>query len=333
MSTFADPLASIAVAKYLCFAKNTSDVKENFKKSISSYDKFSNNYPEFEYAITADIDMLLHLKRVGKFYLKEIKQYETSGMMSASIVDYVMTTMSDYEVDQIHMVVEYSQQYSCYEITATSKPLLITKFDLTDGKHKFETIQIDLAFMECAKILNDIFIGSMGCRRLVEPHPKRVRPNIHNILFNLSKTRTPLTDRIKEALKGATKDILISGWIGRAIIPDLKKCRELGVDIKIVTHRPQEAEGTKGSSDKREAFEELQKFVDLENVRILHSCHARMVIVDEQIVFVGSMDLDSASLSERDEAAIMSEDIDIIARSRYLFQELFSKGTKLKSRV
>jgi phosphatidylserine/phosphatidylglycerophosphate/cardiolipin synthase-like enzyme len=200
---------------------------------------------------------------------------------------------------------------------------------LTQGLYEFPPIHIDLGFIECARALDAIFVGGMGCSQLVPPHPQRLRPSIHNIWFNLSKVRTPLKDRLEESLRAASKEVLIAGWIGCAIIPQLKKCVELGVRLRIITKTPQEASG-KGASDKSEAFRELPKFLSSDDVRLLPSCHARIIVIDERIAFVGSMDLDSESLSERDEAAIISEDADVVGKTHQFFEELFSKGTKPK---
>lgn len=189
-------------------------------------------------------------------------------------------------------------------------------------------MRIDIAFADCARFLDAVFIGGMGCERILSPRPLRSRPSAHEIVVNVSKARTQLTDRLRDSLKRATKEVLIVGWLGRFIIPDLKSCVERGVELKIVTHKPQEAEGTKGAADKSEAFKELRQFIKADNVRLLPSCHARIIVVDEKIAFVGSMDLDSEALAERDEAAIVSDDNEVVAKAREFFGGLFSKGEK-----
>jgi phosphatidylserine/phosphatidylglycerophosphate/cardiolipin synthase-like enzyme len=234
----------------------------------------------------------------------------------------------DSAVFEVEMLVRYDNY--AYELEAKCIPFLVQK---EKKKLKAEIrelprqMDIDLAFSECAGFLDAVFVGGMGCQRILSPRPFRSRASAHDIVVNISKTRTQLTERLLESVRGATKEILIVGWLGRFIIPDLKKCVDRGVKVRIVTHRPQEADGTIGVKDKADAFSEL-KHIAADNVRLLSSFHARMVVIDERMAFVGSMDLDSQALAERDEAAIVSDDDEVVGRARQFFEELFGRGTK-----
>jgi hypothetical protein len=263
---------------------------------------------------------------------QSLKRAETlAGDEIPRTYDAYLVSTRDSAIYEVEMLMWYNNY--AYELEGKCIPFLVQKLKkkLT-GAEKGQLLQmdVDLAFSECADFLDAVFVGGMGCERMLSPHPLRSKASVHDIMVNMSKTRTQLTEKLLEALRSATNEVLITGWVGRYIIPDLKKCVERGVEVKIVTHRPEEAVGSVGVKDKADAFSELRQFIKSDNVSLLPSCHARMVVIDETIVFVGSMDLDSQAMAERDEAAMMSNDTEVVGKTRKIFKELFDKGTRPK---
>ncbi len=227
----------------------------------------------------------------------------------------------------VEMLARFAE--NAYELEATCTPCLMEKLDgLYLKEEEISQHEIDIAFVKTSLFLNSVFVGGMRCETILSPHPLRESVPFHTLVVNASKSRTPLTDRLRESLGSATREVLACGWVGQFIIPDLKKCVERGVRINLVTHKPGDAEGTMGAKDKSQAFAELKNFLKADNVRILSSCHARLLVVDEKVAFVGSMDYDCEALAERDEAAIMSEDQEVIAKTKLFFLELFGRGIK-----
>lgn len=322
MTTVDNVLGSIAVAKYRKWAKSPSELKEAFKNAILAINSLMIVKAELDNFVEMGVDVIVLLK-LGPNMKRKIKSF--TGRKIPKTMDEFVEAVSDYDLHRVEMLVRYSE--GAYELEAQCIPYLVEK-SKRKGTREILPIQIDLAFAECAGFLDAVFVGGMGCERILSPRPLKSKPSAHEIMVNVSKIRTQLTDRLRDSLKRATKEVLIAGWLGRFIIPDFKSCVERGVELKLITHKPQEAEGTKGATDKAEAFKELKQFLRADNVRLLPSCHARMVLIDERIVFVGSMDLDSEALAERDEAAIISDDDEVVGKARQFFEELFSKGAK-----
>jgi len=321
LTTVENVIGSIAIAKYRKWAKSPSELKQAFRNAVLAIKKLD---------VSAELENFVQMRHD---VIPIIKATPSAKRAFESVIGFKMPkTVGEFiegiegsTIYQVEMLVRYSE--GAYELETQCIPYLVEKSKRI-GKREILPIQIDLAFAECAGFLDAVFVGGMGCERILSPRPLKSRPSAHEIVVNVSKIRTQLTDRLRNSLKRATKEVLIAGWLGRFIIPDLKSCVERGVELKLVTHKPQDAEGTKGATDKAEAFKELKQFLRADNVRLLPSCHARMVLIDERIVFVGSMDLDSEALAERDEAAITSDDNEVVGKARQFFEELFSKGAK-----
>jgi len=319
-----DVLACIAVAKYQKYAKSPLELKLAFQNAVWAINKLMMVSTDLENFVRMEVNILKITEAPPS--LSSLYESFTGLKMPKTYVE-ALDAFQGSCVHKVEMLARYDYAKGTYEIEAQSRPLLVEQLE-TRRKHEAVPIEIDLAFAECARYLDAIFVGGMGCERILSPRPLRSRPSAHDIVVNVSKTRTQLTDRLKDSFRYATKEVLITGWLGRFIIPDLKSCVERGVGLKIVTHKPQEAEGTKAATDKAEAFKELRQFLRADNVRLLPSCHARIVLIDERIAFVGSMDLDSEALAERDEAAITTDDNEVVGKTRKFFEDLFSKGMK-----
>lgn len=322
MSKAPDILESIAVARYRKSARSPQELRQVFQNAVTTIrdcmmiDAQSESYVHMVDSVAENVRRHIDGRPPESFL----------GARTAKTAMEYVKTVRPSAIYAIEMLIQLSQ-YG-YDLEARCIPWLVEKVGALMSAADIDQTQVELGFFECAGFLDAVFVGGMGCDRMLSPRPFRSKPSTHDITVNISKTRTQLSERLLESIRHATKEILIVGWLGRFIIPDLKRCVDRGVEVRVVTHRPQEAEGTIGSKDKSEAFSELKQFITADNVRLLPSCHARMVVIDERIAFVGSMDLDSQALGERDEAAVVSDDDEVMGRARQFFEELFARGTK-----
>lgn len=214
----------------------------------------------------------------------------------------------------------YVVDVKCYSILYR-KIDQITDYLKTNAPSVFE---VKACISESIELLRKIFVGALGWEEIDSPHPlKPVEENRSEILFN-TKTERELTDTILRTLKDAKREVYIAGWIGSYIIPTLKKLKKNGVKIKIITKTP--SEPAIGYRDKTEALNELKAFLKKDDLRLLKTCHFRLVIIDEETIFNGSMDMDSQSLAEREESAIWTNDPYLVVKGKVKFEELFKKG-------
>lgn len=326
-----EALRCIALAKYRKYASSPSELKQSFKTAVSATDPDLKVQTELDSYLKMEVNIASVLRERSKFSEKlsaeQKKMLDTifkGESLAESYDDYYEQTRSS-RIFSIEMLAYYSD--SSYVLDTKCVPFLIDKLDRHHGsEEEVSQTDIDLAYEKSASYLESVFVGGMGSERVQPVHPYDAKSAHHEILVNVSKSRSQLSSKLMESLKTAKKSVCACGWIGRLIVPEFKACTARGVELKIVTKRPQESNG-RGVSDKSDAFNELRQFVSPDNVRLLSSCHARIVIVDDT-VFVGSMDLDSEAIAERDEAAIVSEDANVVNVARRFFDELFSKGTK-----
>lgn len=322
-----DVVRSIAVAKYSKYANNVAELKSGFKNAVMALDNTFVVTAEAENHVRMAID-IERVVRLGRTHKDEVDEMaKLAGAKTPETIYAAFEQSIPTRVFSIEMNAHYAQNN--YELDARCQPTLVEQAHrrLITKKGTSE-VTLDLAFEEVCRFLDSVFIGGMNCDRILSPRSLRSGKSTHTVLVNVSKTRTQLTDVLLESLKRASKEILVVGWVGSYILPLLKSCVERGVDLKIITHKPEQAEGSRGGRDKATTFAEMPKFLRADSVRILPSCHARMIIVDEATAFVGSMDLDSEALAERDETAIMSNDMAVIGDAKAAFQEFFSMGQR-----
>lgn len=204
---------------------------------------------------------------------------------------------------------------------------LLTQLPEYKGK-KFPVIDIKSAVLECQEFMLSIFSGLLGYEMTDPPHPRKpVELKSYEFLKNTKEERE-LTEKIKSALQSAKKEVHVCGWLGQAIVPIFKSLISRGVAIKIITKTPSAETAGKGYRDKTTAFGQL-KDLNKENIRLAPTCHNRILIIDDDNVFVGSMDMDSESFDQREECAIWSNDPSLVIRAKVCFENLFKTGKQL----
>lgn len=194
--------------------------------------------------------------------------------------------------------------------------------------HKFSLSDIKSAILECQEFILSIFSGLLGYETTDPPHPRKpVEPKSYEFLKN-TKEEKELTEKIKSALQNAKKEVHVCGWVGQAVVPIFRSLISRGVAIKIITKTPSEETAGRGYRDKAIAFGQL-KDLNKKNIRLVPTCHNRFLIIDDDNVFVGSMDMDSESFDQREECAIWSNDPSLVIRAKVWFENLFKTGKQL----
>ena len=204
---------------------------------------------------------------------------------------------------------------------------LVTQMEKYKGK-KFSLSDIKSAILECQEFIISVFNGLLGYETTDPPHSRKpVEPKSYEFLKN-TKEEKELTEKIKSALLNAKKEVHVCGWVGQAVVPIFRSLISRGVAIKIMTKTPSAETAGKGYRDKTTAFEQL-KDLNKKNIRLAPTCHNRILIIDDDNVFVGSMDMDSESFDQREECAIWSNDPSLVIRAKVCFENLFKTGKQL----
>lgn len=305
----------VVVGKYLIPHDDIGWIKDKLTEIMAhGVHKVDMKFPKYMEFIL-DVDMM---------WKEELNEKKISGDFNRHIEALKYTKPSN----NYHLTVLFSREKIGWLAEAKCIPVLycwITQIGNTKEFPKKVTIfDVKSSFLEAENLMNRIFVGALEGEIKDPPHPlKPVEEKFHEVLFN-TKDERKLTNKITVVLRNAKKEVYIAGWIGIYIIPTLKKLHKNGVKIKIITKTPSTT--TKGYKDKTEALNELKSFLKKDDLRFLRTSHFRLLIVDDNFIFDGSMDMDSESLAEREESAMWSNDPYVVATGKLNFMELFKKG-------
>lgn len=305
-----DPDNIIVVAKYLSPVKDLELLKSQIftalrKEGSWNLDSLHKRFVEFYYDF--ETVMKFKSKKPMDFLNKVVKCAKGSSPYKIHVLILRTTeTGSEIEVKCIPLLYLFMTQIVGY---LEAYPVSI--------------VGIKSCAFESIGLIRRLFVGALECEELDPPHPvKPVEERLYEILFN-TKDNRELTQKIVSELENAKKEVCVSGWIGTYIIPTLKKLNKNHVKMRFITKTP--SEPTIGYRDKVEALNELKTFLKKDDLGLLRTGHFRLVIVDDHCIFVGAMDMDSESLAEREEGAIYSTDLYLVAKAKIRFNEFFQK--------
>jgi hypothetical protein len=211
LSKVPDVLASIAVAKYRKHATSTSELREAFKRAVKANKNSMEAVVEQENHVRMEYDVGTFVK-AKKDLRKESEAY-LGGKLPKTMNEF-LEWVQGTAVYGMEMLMRYNNY--AYELEAKCTPFLVRKLraGVIGGKNGPVMVSdVDLAFSECAGFLDAVFVGGMGCERMLSPHPLRSKSSIHEIVVNVSKARVELTERLQESIGHATKEILIVGVV------------------------------------------------------------------------------------------------------------------------
>lgn len=136
-----------------------------------------------------------------------------------------------------------------------------------------------------------------------------------------------LKNKVHELLKNSKKRIYAAVQvIDTEIVEDIIGAEKRGVDIKIVIWEPNKKWFEYRRDSKAMA---LKKLKDKADIRINTDIHCRMLLVDDEVL-IGSMDLDKQGLSVHDNLAIYTSDSAIVKRTEEEFYKMYDDSQDLQ---
>ena len=176
------------------------------------------------------------------------------------------------------------------------------------------------AFEEGNQYLDKIFIGLFQGKE----YQKRNILELNTLLITNDSYSRDITDKIKYLFNFANNEVLIVGWIGTELLSELKLLKDREVNVKFITHKPNEAKDRPWRAEIEKAYQEIINLFTIENICIIPSFHTRFIVADNSAI-IGSMDLNSSSLNgTHTEIAIFTEDPEIVEKLKTEFSRNFT---------
>jgi len=188
LSKVPDVLASIAVARYRKSARSTSELREAFKKAVLTSDPLLSVRIEQEHLVRATLDAenFSQLPSESRKHIEEVTGFEIPKTYGEALQNVVGDT--PYEVEMLMSYVRGS-----YELEASCTPFLVEQLrkGTIGGEDKpVQQSDVDFAFSKSASFLDAVFIGGMGCERILSPHSMRSKAPTRTLPKR--KQRTPI---------------------------------------------------------------------------------------------------------------------------------------------
>jgi len=148
-----------------------------------------------------------------------------------------------------------------------------------------------------------------------------------SVLIRGTATEPVLKDRIKYKIKNAKNTLYIAVQvIDTELLREIIDALNRRVDVKMVIATPKKKWFEYTRDARGLALKELNKFL---KVRVKEDLHCRMLIVDEKVI-VGSMDLDRQGLTVHDNIAIETNDPTVVERAKEEFNRIFQESKDLR---
>lgn len=235
-------------------------------------------------------------------------------------IRYVFNIYESCAPQELQIDITNSDEKGC-RIEVVCIPILYykyTKFKFTN----FGESEIQDSNLVCERFLKTIFVGGLGANLISEKEQWNPIENATVLLINDVKSHQ-ITKKLEEALDSATGEVLIMAWMGTILLTKLQALKEKGVKIKVITGIVKDIRQDVMQREKEKAFEELISIVGIENICTKRDFHGRAIIIDNK-VFIGSMDLDSYSLTgTRNEFALYTEKVESVRTIRNYFNTIF----------
>jgi hypothetical protein len=175
-------------------------------------------------------------------------------------------------------------------------------------------------YMKKMGFLKEWEVISFMLRNLEKIPPK-------SVLLRGTATKPVLRDRIKHLIENAKKSLYIAVQvIDTELLRELVDALNRRVDVKIVIAEP-DKKWFKYRRDARAlALKELNKLL---KVKVKEDLHCRMLMIDEDVM-IGSMDLDRQGLTVHDNIAIETNDPTVVERVKEEFHNIFQASKDLQ---
>lgn len=162
---------------------------------------------------------------------------------------------------------------------------------------------------------NLAYSGVIEPRRFSEIKLTQYLPPINFLENHVDSTE--LKDKIVQMLEDAECEIMAAGWLDTYLLELLQKKSKAGIQIKIITKKPDKD----GPMPNRTAY---KRIVEIAQVRRNDLWHFRMIICDGKEVVVSSADLTTHSLTQNFEAGLWTSSPFIVQRAVQLFEKVWN---------
>jgi HKD family nuclease len=289
-----------------------------FEWVLNSRHGNSSNYVlnlKYAYLTIKEVFSYSDYKEKAKMLISEFKK-----LTSVEAFKFVLNNYDNVQPFEVNVDVISSEENG-YKIDVECIPIIYfnhTKF----GKVEFDDFVIQDAKLVSERFLKTIFAGGLNGTLMSEKEHWKPRESATELLINDVGIHQ-VAQKIEEVLENATGEVLIMAWIGTILLTTLRSLKEKGVRIKVITGNVKEIRQDSMQKEKQKAFQELILILGLDNICNKSDFHGRIIIVDNK-AFVGSMDLDSYSLTgTRTEFAIYTENVDVVRTLRAYFNKIF----------
>ena len=272
---------------------------------------------KYSFVFNLALGMKRNTRACRKLVKEKSKEFEASR--STAYFGVLKKLPSDHPIE-VYVSVRKIEENGCICKIECSPVLLYQLRYLKDTKAN--DFEMQSAFLRCKRFLEAIFEGGLSATLVTEEKKELLKPS-KQLLINDS-TSHEILSKIEEMLDQATNEVLLCGWIGTILLPNMKEIKTKGVNIRIITHKSSELKGKPGKQDVETARRDLISMIGLDHISIRPECHCRVLIVDNKAL-IGSMDFNSISLAgTHREIGVYTEDPEIVRTLRRYFNTIFT---------
>ena len=273
--------------------------------------------PLYDYCYSSGVFNQVEYQKIKNEIDKCSKEFQ--NMKDSEITEFLRSKYSGCQPREIQVDIVASDENGG-RIEVACLPWLY--FRITQQKETdIDELIIQETNLTSERFLKTIFSGGLS-GILVSERDHFISKEKSILLINDVK-KHQIAQKLEKVLNSATGEVLIIGWMGTILLTKLRVLKEKGLTIKVITGYSKEIRGNVMQQEKEKAFEELVSIITLNNICTRRDFHGRAIIVDNK-AFIGSMDLDSYSLTgPRNEIAIFTENPEIVRGIRNYFNENF----------
>jgi PLD-like domain len=144
-----------------------------------------------------------------------------------------------------------------------------------------------------------------------------LRGNSYSMIFE---------DRIRDRILNSKKDLfMIMTVIDTTLVNEIEQTAKRGVDVKLIIGTRLDKKEMHGKNGKYLALTRLKKIL---NVKLKEGFHGRMIVADNYLI-VGSVDLDRQGLTVHDNLAIETDEPTAVNRAKELFYDVLGESEDL----
>jgi phosphatidylserine/phosphatidylglycerophosphate/cardiolipin synthase-like enzyme len=155
------------------------------------------------------------------------------------------------------------------------------------------------------------------------------RPTVNVNVLRGSPSSQLFREKLKDIISSVKKYLfIVVTTIDNSLANEIIQAVNRGADVKIVVGSFDSSILKQSRTAKGVGFRNL---INRVQIRSKEGFHGRMIIADDSVM-VGSVDLDNQGLTVHDNLAIQTDEVTAVARAKEIFYELFNESKKLSTR-